>query len=325
MNSKLKPAGLEPLEKLVDGFTNGVAIAKVLEILTGQRIKVKSNAKIAAQKLDNLSVFFKAVDKAGILEPTDNFSGKDFYDGNEKMIVAFCFKLILKYDMPRSGKMLLKWMKRRIEPFGYTVNIDDPCPSVASGKEFMALVASQRPDFCDAAQLDDSMSPSDYNKKAFEYLESEFGVVQLLEPEDVADKEIDDLQLILYLGKVKEAFDAEQPDVEPESLAYRGSPFEFAVGQPVPTVESHEPQEESPMLPVVEPEGECENLLFAIEPALPEGLEMDGATGVITGTPEAATDGEQTYIVNASNSAGEATCEIKVSVKDIPPQLDQLR
>ena len=67
--------------------------------------------------------------------------------------------------MPRSGKLLLKWMKRRIEPFGYTVDIDDPVPTVKSGKEFMALVASQRPDFCEAASLDDSMSPAEYNKK----------------------------------------------------------------------------------------------------------------------------------------------------------------
>jgi len=319
MNSKLKPAGMTPLAQLVDGFTDGIAVAKVLELLTGNRVKIKSNAKLAALKLDNLLNVFKAVDKAGILEKTDNFAAKDFFDGNEKMIVAFCFKLILKYDMPRSGKMLLKWMKRRIEPFGYTLDIDDPCPSVCSGKEFMALVASQRPDFCEADKLDDSMTSDQYNDKAFDYLEKEFGVIQLLEPEDVSGCEIDDMQLILYLAKVKEAFDAEQPDVEPESLAYPGAPFEFAVGQPVPTVESNVPPEESPMLPVVEPEGECENLLFAIEPALPAGLEMDSATGIITGTPEVATDGEQTFTVNASNSAGEVTCEIVVLVKDVPP------
>ena len=57
--------------------------------------------------------------------------------------------------MPRSGKLLLKWMKRRIEPMGYTVDIDDPIPTVCSGKEFMALVESQRPDWCDSAHLED--------------------------------------------------------------------------------------------------------------------------------------------------------------------------
>ena len=40
-------------------------------------------------------------------------------------------------------------------------------------------------------KLDDSLTPDQYNKKAFEYLENEFGVIQLLEPEDPNAREAD--------------------------------------------------------------------------------------------------------------------------------------
>ena len=85
-------------------------------------------------------------------------------------------------------------------------------------------------------------------------------------------------------------------------LRYPGSPYEFTVGEPVPVPEG----EDHPMLPVVQPEGEVipsgqlspfatstlsltlvfgevENLMFTVEPALPAGLELDGATGIISG------------------------------------------
>ena len=54
-------------------------------------------------------------------------------------------------------------------------------------------------------------------------------MAQLLDENDLSKGDVGDLELILYLQKVKEAFDAEQPDVEPESLAYPGSPYEFQV------------------------------------------------------------------------------------------------
>jgi len=312
LNSKMKCNGYDRFEKLVDAFQDGVGIAKVLEILSGERVRVRRNAKLAAIRLDNLTIVFNAIDKIGI-DTGGNIFAKDFYDGNMKLIVAFCFKLILKYDMPRSGKMILKWMHRRVTPFGYKVDVDDPVPDVASGKEFLALITSQRPDYCDAANLDGS-DPIGNLRKAFEYLETEFGVDQLLEPEDVAKQDIGEMELVMYLTKVKEAFDAEQPDIEPESLSFPGSPFEFTVGIEVPKME--EGQTESPLLPVLEPE-EVENLAYTVEPELPAGLTMHPETGVIEGIPEIASS--LTHTVTATNSAGEVTCEIVVTVRDVEP------
>jgi hypothetical protein len=59
---------------------------------------------------------------------------------------------------------------------------------------------------------------------------------------------------------------------------------------------------------------------FAISPSLPAGLSLNTATGVISGTPSAVSNGS--YTVTATNTAGSATSIFTISVVDVT--LDQL-
>jgi len=52
---------------------------------------------------------------------------------------------------------------------------------------------------------------------------------------------------------------------------------------------------------------------FTIAPALPAGLSINAATGVITGTPSAI-QSQATYTVTASNAAGSAQAQVKISI-----------
>ena len=57
---------------------------------------------------------------------------------------------------------------------------------------------------------------------------------------------------------------------------------------------------------------------YSISPALPAGLSLDTASGVISGTPgvsSAATD----YTVTATNSGGSATVTVRITVNDVAP------
>lgn len=57
---------------------------------------------------------------------------------------------------------------------------------------------------------------------------------------------------------------------------------------------------------------------FAVTPALPAGLSLDSATGVISGTPS-ATSAAATYTITAANAVGETSVDITISVAHVPP------
>mmetsp|Transcript_148349 Transcript_148349/g.413260 ORF Transcript_148349/g.413260 Transcript_148349/m.413260 type:complete len:1150 (+) Transcript_148349:72-3521(+) len=59
---------------------------------------------------------------------------------------------------------------------------------------------------------------------------------------------------------------------------------------------------------------------FTVEPALPSGLELNHATGVIEGAPSATTQ-RATYTVTARNETGTATASLTFEVKVMPPEL----
>ena len=54
---------------------------------------------------------------------------------------------------------------------------------------------------------------------------------------------------------------------------------------------------------------------YSIDPALPSGLSLDSLTGIISGTPDEIS-AASTHTVTASNSAGETTAELTITIED---------
>ncbi len=59
---------------------------------------------------------------------------------------------------------------------------------------------------------------------------------------------------------------------------------------------------------------------FSASPELPAGLQIDGATGKISGTPVTVT-GAASYAITARNASGAAITTINIRIADSPPQL----
>jgi DNA-binding beta-propeller fold protein YncE len=57
---------------------------------------------------------------------------------------------------------------------------------------------------------------------------------------------------------------------------------------------------------------------YSVSPALPAGLSLNSATGVISGTPTAVAAGAS-YVVTASGSSGNATSSLSITVNDAAP------
>ncbi|MGK4567530.1 putative Ig domain-containing protein [Flavobacterium sp. 3HN19-14] len=87
----------------------------------------------------------------------------------------------------------------------------------------------------------------------------------------------------------------------PSGLSYT-SPNAFIVNSPI-----------TPLTPTV-----TGNVVaYSVSPALPDGLAIDAATGIISGTPTALFL-EATYTVTASNTAGSTTAAVVISVNPVP-------
>lgn len=93
-------------------------------------------------------------------------------------------------------------------------------------------------------------------------------------------------------------------DIAPSSLSYSASPMTFtktvAISSASPTVSG----------------GTVTG--WSISPSLPSGLSFNTSTGVISGTPSVLSS-QSSYTVTASNSGGETTCQVSVTVNDVAP------
>jgi len=93
-------------------------------------------------------------------------------------------------------------------------------------------------------------------------------------------------------------------DVAPSNLSYAGSPFTYTKGTTITLV--------SPSISGGAVTG------YSVTPALPGGLTLNTATGVISGNPTVVAS-TASYTVKAANSGGNATAIISITVKDVAP------
>lgn len=90
----------------------------------------------------------------------------------------------------------------------------------------------------------------------------------------------------------------------PERLTYSANPATYTVGLSI-----------APNVPTA---AGGPVLGYEVTPALPAGLSLEAATGVISGTPSVVT-ATHTYVVRATNADGSTTASLSLTVNDVPP------
>jgi cortexillin 1/2 len=219
LNGYLEKRSLS-INNLQTDLTDGVKLIKFLELLSNKKVTVKydENPSSRIQKIQNLHIALKFLEKEMDMKVAQlGIGAEDFADQNLKMILGFLWSLFKKYRIATikhqdksSEEGLILWCKQTTE--GYKdVNIEGYKTSFRDGMAFLALVDK----FVDSKDILDfdkfqKDKPTENLSTAFEVAEKAMGIPRLLEAQDVADGNVDERSLVLYISLYFHAFVAKQ-------------------------------------------------------------------------------------------------------------------
>ena len=193
---------------LYTDLRDGKMLIKLLEILSGERLPKPTKGKMRIHCLENVDKALSFLFEQRV--HLENMGAHDIVDGNARLTLGLIWTIILRFQIQeievpeeegektRSAKdALLLWCQ--IKTAGYhNVNVRNFTTSWRDGLAFNAIIHKHRADLIQYEKL--SKSNAMYNlNNAFETAEKEFGLVKLLDPEDVCVETPDEKSIITYV------------------------------------------------------------------------------------------------------------------------------
>jgi len=228
VNSQLKKGNESPIDSLEEGFSSGVALIALLEILTGKSVTMKysKSPKLRVHKINNCFIALKFLSEdCGLKGLT--VSAENLVNGEPlNQILGFCWMLLRNYqgvvvDASKGQSFeqgLLAWLKEKLRAYG-DVKLDDgfKSESFSNGKAMLALINE-----FDSTLLNySSYNAADKLKNCTDGLkigEEKVNVPALMEPGELSAGKVSEKNLVLYYSLWFNAFKGRDAGVSKESL-----------------------------------------------------------------------------------------------------------
>ncbi|CAH1781777.1 unnamed protein product, partial [Owenia fusiformis] len=190
------------VEDLQEDFSDGIKLCALVEALQNRRIKRVVKKPINQhQYLENVTLALKAISEDDV--KLVNIGNSDIVNGNRKLVMGLIWHLILRYQIGKTTqlkippkKLMLAWLNAAIPDIkitNFTSNWND-------GIALHALLEYCQPGLCPGWR---TLNPHDRVANctdAMQLAEKHFDIPQVVRPEDLASRDLDELSGMTYLS-----------------------------------------------------------------------------------------------------------------------------